>query len=250
MQQPARRVLPQLGPMILLAFAVNPAGLSQSRSVLKAEPGPRTSPPILQLRSGSNIAGFLPARAYLIAGGHALTVEFLGTPGVMPRIQEKPDPFAVSARKVLYEDLWPGVSLTFSQIPKGNCDTTYILAPGAEAAKIRLRYNVPVRLQKDGTLKFHFSSGSVTESSPEAWQQIDGRRKAVAVSFAISNGEVGFNVGNYDHSIPLTIDPAYRIAKASVSRFALWPAERHFARSTPLPKNNHERLEPTDEQPK
>jgi len=84
------------------------------------------------------------------------------------------------------------------------------LAPGADAAGIRLRYNVPVRLQNDGTLKFHFSSGSVTQSSPEAWQEIDGRRVSVAVKFTLDHGEAGFAVGKYDPRFAVTIDPAYR----------------------------------------
>jgi hypothetical protein len=172
---------------------------------------------MLQLRSGGNEAGFLPAKAYLLAGGHALTVEFLGTPGVMPRIQARPDSLAGTAGKVLYEDLWPGVSLTFSLDPKASCDATYLLAPGAQPAKIRLRYNVPVSLQRDGTLKFHFSSGSVTESSPEAWQQIDGNRVSVAVSFTLDRGEAGFALGSYDPRFAVTIDPLFRPRAAPAS---------------------------------
>jgi hypothetical protein len=262
MHDAVRRVLPKFELTILLAIAACVAARNQTRSVLSAEPSPQISsqptPPILQLRSGSEIARFLPAKAYLLASGHALTVEFLGTPGVMPRNAERPDLPAGTARKVFYEDLWPGVSLTIRQDPKGNCDTTYLLAPGADAAKIRLRYNVPVRLQKDGTLKFHFSSGSVTASSPEAWQHIGDSRRAVAVSFAISNGEVGFVVGNYDRSIPLTIDPAYRTSETRVNRFPLQRGEKpHVFQLNPVSRlavpaeaaNNQVRLRTTDEQP-
>jgi hypothetical protein len=210
MRYPASRVLLRLGLFVLFACVVGGAGQSQTRRVLKTQPGLRSSPLLLQLRPGGNTAGFLPAKAYLLAGGHALTVEFLGTPGVMPRMQPKPDSLAGTALKVLYEDLWPGVSVTFGLNPKGSCDATYILAPGAEVSKIRLRYGVPVMLQKDGTLNFQLSSGTVTESSPEAWQEIDGKRVSIAVSFMLRWDEVGFTLGSYDPKFPVTIDPAYR----------------------------------------
>jgi hypothetical protein len=65
-------------------------------------------------------------------------------------------------------------------------------------------------LQKDGTLNFQLSSGTVTESSPEAWQEIDGKRVSIAVSFMLRWDEVGFTLGSYDPKFPVTIDPAYR----------------------------------------
>jgi hypothetical protein len=111
------------------------------------------------------------------------------------------------SQRVFYEDLWPGISLTFGLSPKGTCEATYVLVTSADVTKIRLRYNVPVELQQDGTLKFRFSTGSVTESAPEAWQEINGKRVSVAVSFTLVRGEVGFEVGTYDPRFPLTIDP-------------------------------------------
>jgi hypothetical protein len=167
---------------------------------------------MLQLRSGAHVAEFLPGKAYLVSRGHALTVEFLGTPGVTPMTLAQQGTTATEAyfsQRVLYEDLWPGISLTFGLSPKGVCEATYLLVTGADIGKIRLRYNVPVTLQDDGTLKFRFSTGSITESAPEAWQVINGKRASVAVSFTLVRGAVGFTVGSYDPRFPLTIDPSY-----------------------------------------
>jgi hypothetical protein len=51
---------------------------------------------------------------------------------------------------------------------------------------------------------------TVTESSPEAWQEIDGRLVQVRVAFAaLSGGAIGFKLGSYDPRYPLTIDPAF-----------------------------------------
>lgn len=222
MRRSAWRVPVQLLLPILLT-----AGHFRAMAQPEAAPAPKprsgfpTGGGMLQLRSGPHAAGFLPGKAYLVSRGHALTVEFLGTPGVMPRMLAEQDTTASEPhflQRVFYEDLWPGISLTFDLNPKGTCEATYVLVAGAEAAKIRLRYNVPVELQKDGTLKFRFSTESVTESAPEAWQEINGKRASVAVSFTLVRGEVGFTVGSYDPRYPLTIDPRYRILRSSRSQ--------------------------------
>ena len=213
MRRSAWRVLVQLLLLALLtAGHFRVMGQPEAKPVPKPRSGFTTDGGMLQLRSGPHVAGFLPGKAYLVSRGHALTVEFLGTPGVMPRILAERGTTASEAyfsQRVLYEDLWPGISLTFGLSPKGTCEATYVLVNGADARKIRLRYNVPAKLQKDGTLKFRFSTGSVTESAPEAWQEINGRRASVAVSFTLERGEVGFAVGSYDPRFPLTIDPKY-----------------------------------------
>jgi hypothetical protein len=166
---------------------------------------------ILQFRSGEHVLGFRPDRAYLAARDHALTVEFHGTPGVMPRLLNPAGYILgeVANAKVLYEDLWPGITLTYETNSKGITESTYRLATGADVANIRLRYNVPVLLERNGTLKFEFSTGYFTESSPEAWQEINGKRVPVTVAFKESKGEVGFQLGSYDPKYPLTIDPIF-----------------------------------------
>ena len=115
----------------------------------------------------------------------------------------------IPTEKVFYEDLWPGISLTYETNSKGITASTYTLASGADVANIRLRYNVPVSLEKNGTLKFKFSTGYFTESSPEAWQEINGKRVPVTATFRASNGEVGFQLGDYDPNYPLTLDPIW-----------------------------------------
>ncbi len=215
-----------VGKLVLLGMVVAGSGgqamiHGQPRQAFRAVSREQTERTMLQLRSGNFQAGFLPDKAFLPIRGHALTVEFVGTPGVLPTVLADPGTPVNAARRVLYEDLWPGVSVSFTLSQTGVCEAAYTLAPGADAALIRLRYNVPARVQGDGTLRFQFSTGQVSESSPEAWQMAGERRKAIAVSFVIANGEVGFSVGNYDRSIPLIIDPAYGITETRVSRFPL-----------------------------
>ena len=49
---------------------------------------------------------------------------------------------------------------------------------------------------------------TLTEQAPVAWQDIDGQRTAVSAQYTIAtDGSIGFALGQYDPSHPLTIDP-------------------------------------------
>src|SRR5207302_9439739 len=49
---------------------------------------------------------------------------------------------------------------------------------------------------------------TVTEQAPVARQEIDGKRVPVSAKYVVNaDGTVGFELGEYDRSWPLTIDP-------------------------------------------
>jgi hypothetical protein len=169
---------------------------------------------MLQFKAGGHLLGFQPGKVYFASLDHALSVEFLGTPGMMPKTaagegEMGKESTVPSLGRVVYEGLWEGISLTYEAREGGIAESTYHIGSWANVSKIRLRYNVPVEVQKNGSLKFKFDRGYLTESSPEAWQEIGGERVPVAVAFRVKGGEVGFSVGPYDPNYPLTIDPTY-----------------------------------------
>ena len=169
---------------------------------------------MLQFKSGNHILGFAPDKAYLVSMDHALTVQFLGTKGVLPKADTDASAKGAMTKasclgKVVYQNLWDGIMLTYAAAKDGITESTYHVAPGADVSKIRLKYNVPVEIQKSGSLKFKFQKGYITETAPVAWQDIDGKSVPVNLSFKVSNGEVGFKVDKYDEKYPLIIDPTY-----------------------------------------
>jgi hypothetical protein len=188
---------------VLLAMLALPAAPAGAEGVTE-EAG--TLPPpggLLQFQAGGHIAGFLPHKVYLASLDHALSVEFLGTARSAPPLASAgPDTGAPSSApplgQVTYPGLWPGIDLTYQAVAGGIAKSTYHLAPGADVARIQLRYNLPVTLQADGSLRFQLPSGrgALSESPP--------------LAFSLSAPDrVGFQVGAYDPRYSLTIDPIY-----------------------------------------
>jgi hypothetical protein len=193
----------------LLLFSFSDVSASHQTAPTVAKPENN----LLQFKAGDHVLGFAPDKAYLASMDHALTVQFVGTEGVVPKADA--NAAGASAKvpplgKLIYRDLWDGISLTYVATKDGITESTYHIAPGMDVSRIRLRYNVPCTIQKDGSLRFVFDAGNMTESAPIAWQDIDGRRRAVEVGFTMKEGIVGFQVGNYNKTHPLIIDPTYQ----------------------------------------
>jgi len=200
-------------PIALIGSGLNSADrqLASANEVVPLS-GSGAAGNMLQFKAGGHVLGFQPNKAYLAGLDHVLSVEFLGTPGVMPTAASTAPATgnmgkAPALSTVRYQNLWDDISLTYESTKDGITESTYHVAPGGDVSKIRLRYNVPVESQADGSLKFKFDSGYLIESSPVAWQEIGEKHMPVAVAFLILGDEVGFSVGQYDRSYPLIIDP-------------------------------------------
>ena len=202
------------GPLASAGASLHASAQVASREEVVALSGPGAGSNMLRFKAGGHLLGFQPKKVYFASLDHALSVEFLGTLGVMPKTavegQETGNKSKVpSLGRVVYQNLWKGISLTYEPREGGIAESTYHIGPWADVSKIRLRYNVPVEAQRDGSLKFKYERGYLTESSPVGWQEIGGKRVPVEVAFRVTGGKVGFSVGKYDPKYPLTIDPTY-----------------------------------------
>ena len=85
----------------------------------------------------------------------------------------------------------------------------FIVAPGEDPARIRLRYGGADRLQveSDGSLSIRAGRHALRESTPVIYQERDGARVMVQGGFEVNGDIVSFIVGGYDRSLPLVIDP-------------------------------------------
>ncbi len=168
---------------------------------------------ILQFTSGGHILGFAKSGVYLANGSHALRVEFVNAHSTSPLSAASPSETgntkaALPLSQVTYPNLWDGVTLTYDAPSGAIARSTYRLDPYAKTDNIRLRYNAPVAVQGDGSLRINFKTGTLNESAPRAWQECGGKRAPVQIAFARrGKDEISFTTGHYDRSQPLFIDP-------------------------------------------
>lgn len=111
--------------------------------------------------------------------------------------------------RVQIADIYPGINLVFH----GNqqqLEYDFAIAPGANANAIKIHFdgveNISITPQGDLVLKI--GTGKILQPKPEIYQTVAGVRKRLSGGFKILDAQtVAFEVGSYDHSLPLVIDP-------------------------------------------
>jgi hypothetical protein len=111
--------------------------------------------------------------------------------------------------EIFYENLWPGINLVYSG-KNGRLKYQFEVTPGADPRQIRLTYRNAgnVRMSAEGALEVVTSGGVFRDEKPVAWQEAGAKRTPVFSAYALgSSKDFGFEVGSYDRSQTLIIDP-------------------------------------------
>lgn len=110
---------------------------------------------------------------------------------------------------VKFEQVYVGVDLVYYG-KEGQLEYDFIVAPGAraEAVKLSIRGAEGLRIDEVGDLVIQISGLEVRQHKPFAYQEMKGIKNPVSVRYDLAgNDEVGLEVGAYDDSQPLVIDP-------------------------------------------
>jgi hypothetical protein len=114
--------------------------------------------------------------------------------------------------QVTYHNLYTGIDLMWHGSSVGRVEYDFSVAPNASAdtSSIPLAFQGATGLDIDnqGNLVVHTTAGDLIQRAPQLFQETQGVHQSVAGNFVLlGNNEVGINVGAYDHSRTLTIDP-------------------------------------------
>ena len=111
--------------------------------------------------------------------------------------------------RVRYREVYPGIDVVYYG-NEGQLEYDFVLAPGADARRIAVRYEGARRLRLDaaGDLVLETASGEMRQHRPELYQENHGVRRRISGRYLLRGQTVRFEVGAYDHARPLVIDPA------------------------------------------
>lgn len=110
--------------------------------------------------------------------------------------------------RVRLHQVYPGIDLAYYG-HQGQLEYDFIVAPGADASAIRLRFEgATPQLAANGDLVLPANGSEIRFHQPVVYQMANGERHLVAGTFQMArNGEVSFHLGPWDHSRELVIDP-------------------------------------------
>ncbi len=111
--------------------------------------------------------------------------------------------------RVKYGSVYPGIDLIYYG-NQGHLESDFSLAPGADPSQIALQIQGADKLKFDSEagLLLSTKSGDVVLHRPVAYQEAAGLRQEIAANYIERGpGVVGIQLGAYDSTRPLVIDP-------------------------------------------
>ncbi len=111
--------------------------------------------------------------------------------------------------RVRYEQVYPGVDLIYYGNQR-QLEYDFVIEPGASFKQIRMAFDGAgkLSLNRQGDLILKSGDRKVTLLRPKAYQEIGEKKREISVRYLLKpRGQVAFQIGNYDKSRELIIDP-------------------------------------------
>jgi len=112
-------------------------------------------------------------------------------------------------RYVSLGEVWSGVEVKLKATQK-TVEKLFYIKPGADPSKIVVEVDGAegLKLSKDGEIIIKTGLGELKLSKPVAWQEKDGKKLPVEVSYKLlGKNRYSFEVAKADPSLPIVIDP-------------------------------------------
>ncbi len=121
------------------------------------------------------------------------------------------------------DGVYPGIDMVWHGRENGGVQYDFIVAPNADPSQIEWKVDgaKQIELTDEGDLLIHTEYGDIRQQRPYTYQDSgSGVRSDVDSRFVIDGSDrVRFDVGEYDRSRPLTIDPSVNLSNLSFSTF-------------------------------
>lgn len=112
--------------------------------------------------------------------------------------------------RVRYTDVYSGIDLIYYGNQR-RLEYDFVVKPGADPCLIVLEFAGASSVELEeatGDLLVQVGEETIRQHAPVTYQEIDGRRQEVESRYTLNKeGQVSFEIGAYDSSAPLIIDP-------------------------------------------
>lgn len=111
--------------------------------------------------------------------------------------------------KVRYQGVYPGIDLVYYGNQR-QLEYDFVIQPGSDPKQIALAFEGADKISVDdkGELTLCVGSRELRQHRPLVYQDINGSRQEIASRYLLAgNNDIRFELGNYDVTKPLVIDP-------------------------------------------
>jgi len=110
--------------------------------------------------------------------------------------------------EIEYLNLYDNIDLKFFE-KENDLKYEYHVKPGGNYQNIQVRYkgHSKIKKSKNGNILIYNSIGQIVEQKPYVYQIINGKIVEVASKFTITKNVLSYDLGEFDNTIELVIDP-------------------------------------------
>ncbi|HTB06959.1 MAG TPA: SBBP repeat-containing protein [Bacteroidia bacterium] len=116
---------------------------------------------------------------------------------------------------VKYKNIYPNIDVAFKGTFTKGLEYDVIVNPGGNVASIKMHYTGAEKIDiTSGSIKITTPLGNVSEYIPSIYQEINGTKVKIEGSYTLlaedntgREATIGFDIKNYNKSLPLIIDP-------------------------------------------
>ena len=107
-----------------------------------------------------------------------------------------------------FENIYDGIDL-YLNATSNNIEKIFLIKPGADPSNIKIGVDGTdnIFINDLGQLEICNKRNKLVFTAPVAYQEINGCRKYIDVNYLLEYNKYGFELGAYNHSLPLIIDP-------------------------------------------
>lgn len=109
-------------------------------------------------------------------------------------------------KKLIYKNIYPNIDIEYVFHPEAGIKYALILHPGADFSKVKMKYSDDVKISSNGDIHIPTEFGDIVDHAPLTFYS-GNKSQLVSSKFKHSGKTVSFDLGNYDQSKSLTIDP-------------------------------------------
>lgn len=102
--------------------------------------------------------------------------------------------------------IYPGIDVVYHS-RSGRVEYDFHVEPGADPRRIEILYDATTVGLPNGDIAIRRGQAALTQHAPESYQEIGGQRVPVRSKAVATGNRVRFELGGYDRSRPLVIDP-------------------------------------------
>ncbi|MES2592950.1 MAG: T9SS type B sorting domain-containing protein [Bacteroidota bacterium] len=131
-------------------------------------------------------------------------------------------------KKLIYKNIYPNIDIEYVFHPEKGIKYTVVLHPGADVSQVKMKYdNENLKFKKNGDLLIPTVFGNLIDHAPVTFYA-DNTSKIIPSHFVKNGAAIVFELGTYDPSKTVLIDPWVQTPTLSNSN-SVWECEKDGA---------------------